>query len=131
MSELVIGIDLGTTNSLVAFADQHGPRIIPSPAGQLSLPSVVHVDPRTGHLTVGDEARSQAVELLSAQGVTRLDLLNYISHGVRKGPPRERAGEGGPEGEGSPAGEGEEEGRPSKDPLAAYASNLTERAREG
>jgi ATP-dependent Clp protease ATP-binding subunit ClpA len=77
------------------------------------------------------EARSQAVELLSAQGVTRLDLLNYISHGVRKGPPRERAGEGGPEGEGSPAGEGEEEGRPSKDPLAAYASNLTERAREG
>src|SRR5512134_2451694 len=28
------------------------------------------------------EARSHAVELLSAQGVTRLDLLNFISHGV-------------------------------------------------
>ncbi len=32
------------------------------------------------------EARSRAVELLSAQGVTRLDLLNFISHGIRKGP---------------------------------------------
>ena len=36
------------------------------------------------------EARSHAVELLGAHGVTRLDVLNYISHGVRKGPPRER-----------------------------------------
>jgi ATP-dependent Clp protease ATP-binding subunit ClpA len=75
------------------------------------------------------EARSHAVELLSAQGVTRLDLLNFISHGVRKGPPRERGGEGE---ESAPAGEGEEDDeRPSRDPLAAYASNLTERAREG
>ena len=81
------------------------------------------------------EARSQAVELLAAQGVTRLDLLTYISHGVRKGPPRERGGEGeeGAEGaEGAPAGEGDEQGqRSSKDPLAAYATNLTQRARDG
>ena len=75
------------------------------------------------------EARSRAVELLSAQGVTRLDLLNFISHGVRKGPPRERDGEGEA---GAPAGEGEDDDEgPSKDPLAAYASNLTERARQG
>jgi ATP-dependent Clp protease ATP-binding subunit ClpA len=75
------------------------------------------------------EARSHAVELLAAQGVTRLDLLNYISHGVRKGPPREREGEGD---EGAPAGEGEEDDeRPSKDPLGAYATNLTQRARDG
>jgi ATP-dependent Clp protease ATP-binding subunit ClpA len=73
------------------------------------------------------EARSRAVELLSAQGVTRLDLLNFISHGIRKGPPREREGE-----DAAPAGEGEEDDeRPAKDPLAAYASNLTERARQG
>jgi len=73
------------------------------------------------------EAHSHAVGLLGEHGVTRLDLLNFISHGVRKVPPRERP----PEGEGAPAGEGEEEGATSRDPLAAYASNLTERAREG
>ena len=32
------------------------------------------------------ETRSHAVELLTAHGVTRLDVLNYISHGVRKNP---------------------------------------------
>jgi ATP-dependent Clp protease ATP-binding subunit ClpA len=72
------------------------------------------------------ETRSHAVELLGAQGVTRLDVLNFISHGVRKSPARE--GEGG---EPVPAGEREDEERPARDPLAAYASNLTERAREG
>jgi ATP-dependent Clp protease ATP-binding subunit ClpA len=69
------------------------------------------------------ETRSHAVELLGAQGVTRLDVLNFISHGVRKSPPRESEGE--------PAPAGEEEERPARDPLAAYASNLTERARAG
>ncbi|HEY7513941.1 MAG TPA: AAA family ATPase, partial [Vicinamibacteria bacterium] len=60
---------------------------------------------------------------LAAQGVTRLDVLNYISHGIRKNP------EGEPDL--APGGEGEE-GRPgSRDPLDAYASNLTERARQG
>ena len=71
------------------------------------------------------ETRSHAVELLGAQGVTRLDVLNFISHGVRKTPAREG------EGESAPAGEREEEERPARDPLAAYASNLTERARAG
>ena len=71
------------------------------------------------------ETRSHAVELLGAQGVTRLDVLNFISHGVRKSPPREG------EGESAPAGEREEEERTARDPLAAYASNLTERAKAG
>ncbi len=72
------------------------------------------------------ETRSHAVELLSAQGVTRLDVLNFISHGVRKAPPREGDG-----GEPMPAGDRDEEERTARDPLSAYASNLTERAREG
>ena len=62
MSDLIIGIDLGTTNSLVAFCDQQGPRIIASPDGLTSLPSVVHVDPAVGSLTVGEAARSQAIQ---------------------------------------------------------------------
>lgn len=62
MSDLIIGIDLGTTNSLVAFADAAGPRIIASPDGLESLPSVVHIDPGTGALTIGAQARGRAVE---------------------------------------------------------------------
>jgi ATP-dependent Clp protease ATP-binding subunit ClpA len=73
------------------------------------------------------ETRSHAVELLGAQGVTRLDVLNFISHGVRKVPPRAEEG-----GDGAPAGlERDEEERTSRDPLAAYAANLTEKARSG
>jgi ATP-dependent Clp protease ATP-binding subunit ClpA len=75
------------------------------------------------------EPRSHAVAVLLGQGVSRLDVLNYISHGIRKSPPRERKGEA--EGGAAPAGEGEEEAGASRDPLAAYASNLTERARQG
>jgi len=74
------------------------------------------------------ERRSHAVALLSAHGVSRLDVLNYISHGIRKTPARETDG---PEGV-APSGEGDDErGGTSRDPLSAYASNLTERAREG
>ena len=73
------------------------------------------------------ETRSHAVELLAAQGVTRLDVLNFISHGVRKSPPRD----GERSGEAAPAGEQDEEERSARDPLSAYASNLSERARGG
>jgi ATP-dependent Clp protease ATP-binding subunit ClpA len=72
------------------------------------------------------QPRAHATQLLAAQGVTRLDVLNFISHGVTKVP------QGEPETR-VPAGEGEEEerGRSPRDPLAAYATNLTERARQG
>jgi len=73
------------------------------------------------------ETKSHAVELLTAHGVTRLDVLNYISHGVRKSPARETEREG----EAAAAGEHEEEERTARDPLSAYASNLTDRARGG
>ena len=62
MSDLIIGIDLGTTNSLIAYRDQAGPRIIASPEGLTSLPSVVHLDSRTGALEIGASARARAVE---------------------------------------------------------------------
>jgi len=76
------------------------------------------------------EARSHAVELLVAQGVTRLDLLNFISHGVRKHPARGAEGEA--EGAQAPTGEGsDDEPGAARDPLQAYASNLTQRARDG
>jgi ATP-dependent Clp protease ATP-binding subunit ClpA len=73
------------------------------------------------------EPRSHSVVLLSSHGVSRLDVLNYISHGIRKVPPRERE-----DAEDLIAGgEAEEEEGPGRDPLGAFATNLTERARAG
>src|SRR5262249_39485270 len=73
------------------------------------------------------EPESHAVTLLRAQGVTRLDVLQYISHGVSKA-----RGEGGEGPASMPAGEGfGEPGELPADPLAAFSTNLTERAAQG
>jgi len=58
----VVGIDLGTTNSLVAFMDLTGPRIIPGADGDKLVPSVVSINPN-GDIVVGNAAR----ELLLTQ----------------------------------------------------------------
>ncbi|HET6414446.1 MAG TPA: ATP-dependent Clp protease ATP-binding subunit ClpA [Anaeromyxobacter sp.] len=71
------------------------------------------------------ERGSHAVYLLEKQGVRRLDILQYISHGIGK------EGSGGDE---EPGGEGEaEEGgpRPVKDPFRTFTVNLVERAAQG
>ena len=54
----IVGIDLGTTNSLVAYVDaQTGqPRCIPGPYGSTLCPSVVSLDP-DGSVIVGEAAR--------------------------------------------------------------------------
>jgi ATP-dependent Clp protease ATP-binding subunit ClpA len=75
--------------------------------------------------------RSYAAQLLAAQGVTRLDVLEYITHGVTKVPPSSTSSSGGDESEEADAGIGERGPATSKDPLGAYASNLTARARAG
>src|SRR5580698_6587583 len=58
----VIGIDLGTTNSLAAYMDLTGPKIIPGSDGDKLVPSVVSVNPG-GEIVVGNAAR----ELLLTQ----------------------------------------------------------------
>ena len=75
------------------------------------------------------QPKTDAAEALAAQGVTRLDVLNYVSHGISKVP----AADGDPDrrGNGAEAGTGEEGPAAARDPLAAYAVNLTERARAG
>ncbi len=60
--ERVIGIDLGTTNSLAAFMDLTGPKIIPGADGDRLVPSVVSINPN-GEVVVGNAAR----ELLITQ----------------------------------------------------------------
>jgi molecular chaperone DnaK len=50
-----VGIDLGTTNSLVAFVEDGVPTVIPDPSGDVLLPSIVSVD-AGGTVHVGREA---------------------------------------------------------------------------
>lgn len=55
-----IGVDLGTTNSVVAVMDMGSVRMVPNARGKLVTPSVVGVD-ATGAVIVGEAARNQAV----------------------------------------------------------------------
>ncbi len=61
MPEPIVGIDLGTTNSLVAIADEQGPRVLTEPDASPILPSVVRFEP-DGSTTVGDDAAARAIE---------------------------------------------------------------------
>ena len=74
------------------------------------------------------QPQSFAAQLLELQGITRLDVLNYISHGITKTPPVESAPGGSTPASGDPD---EPRGAVVRDVLAAYAVNLTERARAG
>ena len=79
------------------------------------------------------EDNSFALYVLQKQGVERLDVLNYISHGISKMPIEEEDATanhaGGPDhGE---AGEDEDDPRPVKNPLATFTANLVQRAKEG
>ncbi len=80
------------------------------------------------------EKDSHAVYYLHQQGVTRLDVVNYIAHGIKKSeppePPKGQEGQGGgseterEEGEGAGAG-----GKGS--PLEQFTQNLNQQAKDG
>lgn len=82
---------------------------------------------------------SKALLTLTQQGIERLDVLNYISHGIRKDRESNSSeDEFIEEGEESSNEEAEEKSVPktvpkksSEDPLVLYASNLNERAKAG
>ena len=54
---MIIGIDLGTTNSLVAYYTEEGPKIIPNRLGKALTPSVVAVE--GDQIYVGETARER------------------------------------------------------------------------
>lgn len=57
----IIGIDLGTTNSVAAVIEGGEPTVIPTALGNRTFPSVVAVNPKTGERLVGLVAKRQAV----------------------------------------------------------------------
>lgn len=75
------------------------------------------------------EKDSHAVYYLHQQGVTRLDVVNYIAHGIKKSDPPEPAkpseGSAGSEGEKDDSGEGK------GSPLDQFTQNLNQQARDG
>ena len=60
-NERVVGIDLGTTNSLVAYMEGERPVVIPGEDGSNLVPSVVALDPQ-GQIIVGNAARKYLIE---------------------------------------------------------------------
>ena len=81
----VIGIDLGTTNSVVAVADQPGGRVLSGSDGLQLIPSVVSFHP-SGDVLVGAAAKER--RLLDAQNtvysVKRLIGRPYTSYEVKQ-----------------------------------------------
>lgn len=55
---MIVGIDLGTTNSLIAYYTEEGPKIIPNRLGDNLTPSVVSVD-ENGQIFVGETAKER------------------------------------------------------------------------
>ncbi|TPG26823.1 ATP-dependent Clp protease ATP-binding subunit ClpA [Variovorax guangxiensis] len=76
------------------------------------------------------EKDSHAVYYLHQQGVTRLDVVNFIAHGIKKSDPPEAA-KGGSE---APSNEGEEGGGEKNEkasPLEQFTQNLNQMAKDG
>src|SRR6056300_1145370 len=77
-------------------------------------------------VAIFSEQESQAVYFLKSQDVSRLDIVNFITHGIAKD---DEEGEFGGD-NGSP--EASEEGAaPEETPLDTYATNLNEEAKSG
>ncbi|HEV8643246.1 MAG TPA: molecular chaperone DnaK [Methylomirabilota bacterium] len=74
----IIGIDLGTTNSLVGYVDEKAglPRVIPDAEGKTLLPSVVSFTP--GGILVGEAAKRQ---LVRRPGSTVYSVKRFMGRG--------------------------------------------------
>ncbi len=95
-------------------------------------------------ISIFNEADSQAVHLLSKQGITKLDITSFVSHGVRK-KPEKKAGDGAGGGAGGAGGRvfgsgverapeaagGEDGPKGTGDPLEDFCADLTARAEKG
>ena len=62
---MIIGIDLGTTNSVAAYLADDGPRLIPNALGEVLTPSVVGVD-ESGAVVVGRTRKNCACLIRTA-----------------------------------------------------------------
>ena len=104
-------------------------------AAVLHVQSAQRQEAQVGDLIAAilQQPQTRAATLLAEQGITRLDVLEYLAHGITKTPIRgdDRGhGESG-EGRDGMAGGGDPGSATARDPLSAYCVNLTARARQG
>jgi molecular chaperone DnaK (HSP70) len=97
MREPIVGIDLGTTNSLVAWCDESGPRVLSDASGARMVPSVVRFvrghAPVVGHVARREAHLHRAETVLGAKRLmgrghaealaAAPDLAPWIVEGVR------------------------------------------------
>jgi molecular chaperone DnaK len=94
----IIGIDLGTTNTLVASVKNRVAKVVPTDRGNLILPSVVALSPK-GDIIIGGVAKDQVVTnpRNTIYGAKRLigrkynskvvqDLKSYFTYDIVEGP---------------------------------------------
>jgi molecular chaperone DnaK len=94
----IIGIDLGTTNTLVAYVKNRVPKVVPTDRGNLILPSVVALSPK-GDIIIGGVAKDQVVTnpRNTIYGAKRLigrkfnskvvqELKSYFTYDIVEGP---------------------------------------------
>ncbi len=74
----IVGIDLGTTNSLIAYMDLTGPQIVEDSAGRKIVPSVVSLS-KDGRLVAGEPAREL---LLTSPERTVYSVKRLMGRGV-------------------------------------------------
>ena len=105
-------------------------RVVQRAAAHVQSAGKEEIDVENIFVALFREPESHAAFLLAQQGVSRLDVVSYLSHGISKiGLPndaREPAGE-------SEETEADEAGapRPNKKPLQAFTVNLVEQAAQG
>ncbi|MCC5811989.1 MAG: ATP-dependent Clp protease ATP-binding subunit ClpA [Ectothiorhodospiraceae bacterium] len=81
-------------------------------------------------VAIFSEQESQSVYFLHKQSITRLDVVNYVSHGISKVSDDEAPGQAHPGSVESDEDAGGDAGS-SKSPLESFAVNLNEKARKG
>src|SRR5215216_2315559 len=57
--QIIVGIDLGTTNSCIAVMEGKTPRVLENPQGNRTTLSIVCYDPIEKKILVGDKAKKQ------------------------------------------------------------------------
>jgi ATP-dependent Clp protease ATP-binding subunit ClpA len=104
-------------------------RVLQRAAAHVQSAGREEVDGRHVLAAIFRESDCHAAFLLSQQGVSRLDVITYISHGIAKVP--DGANGAAPTPGDAAEGEDDGDGHAARDPLAAFTANLVARAAAG